>query len=170
MNSPFNSSFFHLRFDFSVELGFLDLARKPLTESEYANSCQREKLVYSNDHLLAHYEKRATYPSSLYVVFGGCVPKGRTSAAPFVTDGKVWIIPPLRGLFGEVLARARNSVGAKQGDYPFLFPGPLPKPLEKTVFPTFAVFHDTQDSQAVIAQYREAMAMMRRLNASAWGA
>jgi hypothetical protein len=158
---PANVPLFKLRFDFAIELGFLDHMRAPVTPQVLADYC---RLVFKKP--FAHGEAQKLnaltrqYPYKRFFLYCGLIAPQQTDCRPWIFDGRHWLPTEAEGLYRDMLDRAALAEGRPVGGRPEIFPLPLATPVDRWTYPTRVVLHDTHRALAGVVSYATAKAIL----------
>ena len=150
--------YFHLRWDFSIEVGFLDKVRAPDSPAVFARRRMKSgDASFSWAAFRLHNERRAATPVPRYILFGGIVAPGKTDPVPWIFSGVDCYFPrPDCGLIADLLARVAAVAPPGAGEASRVFAASIEKPRERWTAPDFGVLHDAERSKAEIWQWQDA--------------
>lgn len=158
---------FKFRFDFALEIGYMDAVRAAVTEASFAAMC-RTKLneAFSWVGFRTHNEVRSQRACPRYLLAGGIIrPKSRTPS-PFLTDGETWFFPPESGLFWDLVKRVEVGVKPPKGVASAIYPASRALADETWAYPPMCVVHDAETGIAEVSEMAGAMKIVRDANAA----
>lgn len=149
---------FFLRWDFALEIGFVDFLRKPVSVAEYAAVLNKGGTEAFSWRSYEDYNRaRASTPLPRYVMASAMIEPGDLTGIPSLYDGRTWYSPEKScGLFAELVARVGIVAPPEAGRSSQIYPNPLSAPRDRWRAAKCAVIHDSATSIATVWPWSEA--------------
>ena len=147
---PVTAKQFHLRYDFPIECGFVDLLREPLSPEKVLHLCKRDSQEFSAEMVEIVNATRALYRLKRFYRYSVGYKPGTLELRAAVQDGVSSLWAPVEGLYADLLERVRFVIGQERGDRSILFPEERVQATTEWLYGKFAVVHDVERSLGAI--------------------
>lgn len=156
---PYGAKSFALRFDFAIELGFLEEARAPVCKDSYEELRFRDPR-YADIALEDYNFARSRFSLPRFLSYFEGVAPGQTVLRPWIVDSWVLFSPVELGLWGEMISKASHVHSHISHRSLPICAVPLEKPIFDWTLPDHCVVHDTRVGIAAVITWEAGRAFL----------